>query len=97
MYIIYLLEIQYCRRNFLVSLIIFMYFVVYLNLIFSYNLTYKIKSLTVFFKALNNFVMYLLMSSLFIRLFNINLNNRFLNMSSNFFKFIAFQFYLRQR
>ena len=89
-YITYLLEVQYCRRSFLISLIIFVHFVVYLNLTLLYNLAYKIKSSIVFFKASNNFVVYLLMLFLFIRLFNINSNNRFLNMLSNFFKFIAF-------
>ncbi len=72
-----------------------MHFVIYSNLIFSYNLVYKIIFLIIFFKALSNFVVYLLMLFLFIKSFNINLNNKFLNMSSNFFKFIAFQFCLR--
>ncbi len=67
-----------------------MYFAIYSNLILSYNFVYKVKSSIIFFKTSNNFVVYLLMSSLFIRLFNINLSNKSLNMSSNFFKFIAF-------
>jgi len=92
MYVVYLLEMQYCRHNLLISLITFVHFVVYLNLILLYNLIYKVKSSIVFFKALSNFIVYLLMSSLFIRLFNINLNNKSLNISSNFSKFIAFQF-----
>jgi len=66
------------------------YFAIYSNLILSYNFVYKVKSSIIFFKTSNNFVVYLLMSSLFIRLFNINLSNKSLNMSSNFFKFIAF-------
>jgi len=73
------------------------HFIVYSSLILSYNLAYEIKSSIVFSKASSNFVVYLLMSSLFIRLFNINSNNKSLNMLSNFFKFIAFQFCLRQR
>jgi len=67
--------------------------IIYSNLTLLYNLAYKIKFSIVFFKVLSNFVVYLLMSSLFIRLFNIDLNNKSLNMLSNFFKFIAFQFY----
>ncbi len=67
-----------------------MHFAIYLNLIFSCNLAYKIKFLIIFFRVSSNFVVYLLMSSLFIKSFNINSSNKFLNMSSNFFKFIAF-------
>ena len=89
-YITYLLEVRYCQYSLLISLIIFVHFVVYLNLILLYNLVYEIKSSIVFFKASSNFVVYLLMSSLFIRLFNIDLSNKFLNMLSNFSKFIAF-------
>ncbi len=70
-----------------------MHSIIYSNLTLLYNLAYKIKFSIVFFKVLSNFVVYLLMSSLFIRLFNIDLNNKSLNMLSNFFKFIAFQFY----
>ncbi len=36
------------------------------------------------------------MLSLFIKLFNIASSNKFLNMLSNFFKFIAFQFCLKR-
>ncbi len=73
-----------------------MHFAIYLNLTFLYNLAHKIKSSIVFFKVSNNFVVYLLMLFLFIKSFNIYLSNRSLNMLSNFFKFIVFQFYLRQ-
>ncbi len=67
-----------------------MHFVIYSSLTFLCNLAYKIKFLIVFFKVLSNFVVYLLMSSLFIKLFNIDSNNKSLNMLSNFFKFIVF-------
>ncbi len=67
-----------------------MHFVIYLNLILLCNLAYEIKSLIVFFEASNNVVVYLLMLSLFIKLFNINLSNKFLNILSNFSKFITF-------
>jgi hypothetical protein len=96
-YVIYLLEMRHCRCNLLISLIIFVHFVVYLSLTLLYNFAYEIKSLIVFFKASSNFVVYLLMLSLFIKSFNINSNNKFLNMLSNFFKFIAFQFCLKRR
>ncbi len=66
-YIIYLLEMRHCRRNLLISLIIFVHFVIYLSFILLYNLTYKIKSSIVFFKISSNFVVYLLMLSLFIK------------------------------
>jgi len=89
-YVAYSLEVRHCQRNFLISLIIFVHFVIYSSLIFSYNFAHKIKSSIVFFKALNNFVVYLLMLSFLIESFNINLSNKFLNMSSNFFKFIVF-------
>ncbi len=74
-----------------------MHFVIYLSLTLLYNFVYKIKSLIVFFKVLSNFVVYLLILSFFIKLFNINSNNKSLNMSLNFFKFIVFQFRLKQR
>ncbi len=74
----------------------FVYFVIHLILIFLSNLVYKIKFSIVFFKASSNFVVYLLILSLFIKSFNINLNNKFLNMLSNFLKFIAFQFCLKR-
>ncbi len=96
-YIVYLLEMRYCQRNLLVSLIIFVHFIVYLSLTFSCNLPHEIKFLIVFFKILSNSVVYLLMWSLFIKLFNIDLSNKFLNILSNFSKFIAFQFCLKQR
>jgi len=83
-YIIYLLEMRYCWRNLLISLIIFVHFVIYLSLILLYNLAYKIKSSIVFFKILSNFVVYLLILSLFIKLFNIDLSNKSLNILSNF-------------
>ncbi len=89
-YVAYSLEVRHCQRNFLISLIIFVHFVIYSSLIFSYNFAHKIKSSIVFFKALNNFVVYLLMLSFLIESFNINLSNKFLNMSSNLFKFIVF-------
>ncbi len=73
------------------------HFVIFSNLTLLYNLAYKIKFLIIFFKALSNFVVYLLMSSLFIRLFNIDSNNKSLNMLLNFSKFITFQFRLRRR
>ncbi len=95
-YITYLLEVRYCQHSLLISLIIFVHFVVYLNLTLSYNLVYEIKSSIVFFKASSNFVVYLLMLSLFIRLFNIDLSNKFLDMLSNFSKFIAFQLCLKR-
>jgi len=50
MYVVYLLEIQYYRHNFLIFLIIFVHFAIYLNLIFFYNLAYKIKFLIIFLK-----------------------------------------------
>ncbi len=67
-----------------------MHFAIYLSLTLSYNLVYEIEFLIVFFKASSNFVVYLLILSLFIRLFNINSNNKSLNMLSNFSKFITF-------
>ncbi len=67
-----------------------MHFVIYLSLTLLYNLTYKIKFLIIFFKALSNFVMYLLILFLFIKLFNIDLSNRFLSILLNFSKFITF-------
>jgi len=66
------------------------HFAIYLSLTLSYNLVYEIEFLIVFFKASSNFVVYLLILSLFIRLFNINSNNKSLNMLSNFSKFITF-------
>jgi len=89
-YVVYSLEIQYYWRSLLVSLIIFVHFAIYLSLTLSYNLVYEIEFLIVFFKASSNFVVYLLILSLFIRLFNINSNNKSLNMLSNFSKFITF-------
>jgi len=68
-YVAYLLEIQHYQLNLLISLIIFVHFVIYSNLTLLYNLAYEIKFLIIFFKALSNFIVYLLMSSLFIRLF----------------------------
>ncbi len=88
-YVAYSLEVRHCQRSFLISLIIFVHFVIYLSLIFSYNFAHKIKSSIVFFRALNNFVVYLLTLSFFIKSFNINLSNKFFNMSSTFFKFIV--------
>jgi len=85
MYVAYLLKIQYCQRNLLISIIIFVYFVVYLILIFMCNLVYETKSLVVFFRVLSNFVVYLLILSLFIKLFNIDLNNKSLNIIVEFF------------
>jgi len=85
MYVAYLLKIQYCQRNLLISIIIFVHFVVYLNLIFMCNLVYETKSLVVFFRVLSNFVVYLLILSLFIRLFNIDLNSKSLNIIVEFF------------
>ena len=67
-----------------------MHFVIYLSLIFLYNLVYKIESSIVFFRISNIFVVYLLILSFFIKLFNIDLSNKFLNVLSNFFKFIIF-------
>ncbi len=67
-----------------------MYFAIYLSLILLCNFVYKIKFSIIFFKVSSSFVVYLLILSLFIKLFNINLNNKFLNILSNFFKFIAF-------
>ncbi len=61
-----------------------MHFVIYLSLILLYNLAYKIKSSIVFFKISSNFVVYLLILSLFIKLFNIDLSNKSLNILSNF-------------
>jgi len=89
-YVAYLLEIQHYQLNLLISLIIFVHFVIYSNLTLLYNLAYEIKFLIIFFKALSNFIVYLLMSSLFIRLFNIDSNNKSLNMLLNFSKFITF-------
>ncbi len=54
-----------------------MHFVVYLNLTLLCNLVYEIKFLIIFFKVSSNFVVYLLISSLFIKLFNIDSNNKF--------------------
>jgi len=85
MYVAYLLKIQYCQRNLLISIIIFVHFVVYLNLIFMCNIVYETKSLVVFFRVLSNFVVYLLILSLFIRLFNIDLNSKSLNIIVEFF------------
>ncbi len=90
MYVIYLLEMRHYQCNLLISLIIFVHFVIYSNLTFLCNPIYKIKSLIVFFKALSSFVVYLLILSFFIRLFIINSNNKSLNMLSNFSKFITF-------
>ncbi len=95
-YVVYSLKMQHCRRNFLISLIIFVHFVVYSNLIFLYNLVYKVKFSIIFFKVSSNFVVYLLMQFLFIKSFNINSSNKFLNILLNFSKFIAFQFCLRR-
>ena len=67
-----------------------MHFAIYSSLILLYNFAYEIKSLIIFLKVLSNFVVYLLMLSLFIKLFNINSNNKSLNILSNFSKFIAF-------
>ncbi len=47
-YVAYSLEIQYYQYNLLISLIIFVHFIVYLSLIFLYNFVYKIKS-SIFF------------------------------------------------
>jgi len=96
-YVVYSLEMQYYRRSFLVSLIIFVHFVVHFILIFLCNLVYKIKFSITFFRISSNFLVYLLILSLFIRLFNIDLSNKFLNILLNFSKFIAFQFRLRRR
>ncbi len=96
MYVAYSLKMQYCRRSFLISLIIFVHFAIYSSLTLLCNLAYKIKFLIVFFKVLSNFVVYLLILSLFIKLFNIDSNNKFLNMLLNFFTFITFQFCLRR-
>ena len=90
MYVIYSLEMRHCQNSFLISLIIFVYFVIYSNLTFLCTLAYELKFSIVFFRTSSNFVVYLLMSSLLIKLFNINLNNKSFSMSSNFFKFIAF-------
>ncbi len=87
---------QHCRCNFLISLIIFVHFVIYSSLTFLCNFAYEIKSSIVFFKVLNNFIVYLLIS-FFFKLINIDSNNRFFNILSNFFKFITFQFCLKQR
>jgi len=73
------------------------HFVVYLDLTLLYSFVYKIKSSIVFFKVSNNFVVYLLMLFLSIKLFNIDLSNKSLNMLLNFSKFITFQFYLKRR
>jgi len=51
------------------------HFVIYSSLILSCNFVYKIKFSIIFFKALSNFVVYLLMSSFFIRSFNIDSSN----------------------
>ena len=81
---------QYYRRSLLVSLIIFVHYIVYLDLTFLYNLAYKIKSSIVFSKVSSNFVIYLLMLCLLIKSSNIDSSNKFLNILLNFFKFIAF-------
>ncbi len=67
-----------------------MYFIVYLSLILLCNFVYKIKFSIIFSKISSNFVVYLLISSFFIKLFNIDLSNKSLNILSNFFKFIIF-------
>jgi len=54
-YVVYSLEMRHCQYNFLISLIIFMYFVIYLNLTFWYNLVYEIKSSIVFFESIKQF------------------------------------------
>jgi len=95
-YIAYLLEMRHYQYNLLISLISLVHFVIYLNLIFLYNLAYKIKSLIVFFRVSSNFVVYLLMQSIFIRLFNFDSSNKFFNMLLNFSKFITLQFRLKQ-
>ncbi len=89
-YVIYLLKMRHYQRSLLVSLIIFVHFVIYLSLTFLCNFVYEIKFLIIFFKVLSNFVIYLLMLSIFIKSFNIDLSNKFLNILLNFFKFIAF-------
>jgi len=66
------------------------HFIVYSSLTLLCNFVYKIKFSIVFFKVSSNFVVYLLMLSLFIRSFNIDLNNKSLNILLNFSKFIAF-------
>jgi len=59
-YIVYSLKVRHYQRNLSIFLIIFVHFVIYLSLILLYNLVYEMKSLIVFFKASNNFVVYLL-------------------------------------
>lgn len=89
-YVSYLQEIQYCRHNCLIFLIIFVHFVVYFSLILVYNLVYKVNSLMIFFKTSSSLIVYLLMYRLFIKLFDSSLNSSFFNILSNFFRFITF-------
>jgi len=62
MYVVYSLKMRHYWRNLLISLIIFVHFVIYSNLTLLYNLAYKIKFSIIIFKVLSNFVVYLLMS-----------------------------------
>ncbi len=48
MYVVYSLEMRHCQNSFLISLIIFVYFVIYSNLTFLYTLAYEIKFSIVF-------------------------------------------------
>jgi len=89
--------VQYWRCNLLIFLITLIHFCVYLNLTFSCDLVYKIKSLIIFFRISNNAIIYLLMLSYSIVAFNNNLSNNLFNILLNFFKFITFQFCLKRR
>ncbi len=60
MYVVYSLKMRHCRCNFLISLIIFVHFVIYSSLTFLCNFAYEIKFSIVFFKVLNNLIVFLL-------------------------------------
>ncbi len=67
-----------------------MYFCVYLDLIVLCNLVYKIEFLIIFFKILNNAIVYLLMLFYSIVMFSNNSSNSLFNILLNFFIFITF-------
>ncbi len=67
-----------------------MHFCVYLNLILSCDLVYEIKSSIIFFKILNNTIVYSLMLFCFIVASNNNSSNNLFNILLNFFVFITF-------
>ncbi len=83
-------EVQHCRRNILIFLIIFVHFVVHLDLALSCGLAHEVKSSIAFSRTSSSLVVYSLMSPLSTRLFNNDLGNMFFNMLSNFFRFMAF-------